>query len=120
MEYFCDELGVTKVTKYSKGKGDSVEWVRRVAGSISVQDEKKIKFLERILKAHNRYIASRQTAFDAGEYDTALATKEAGLMLFETSQKRELLQVTQITRQIKDLKNGIINVQSYYDAIEAE
>ncbi len=79
MEYFCDNKGVTKVTKYSKAKGTLVEWTRKVEGEVSVQDAKAIKRLTRAMNDYKKKIASRQASWDAGTYDAPRELFEIGM-----------------------------------------
>jgi hypothetical protein len=82
IDYHCDAKGVTKTVSYTKGKGFVTTWERVVEGATSVQDQKEIKRLTRLLKQTQKSITERQAAFDAGTYD-------APQSLFETAQKRD-------------------------------
>ena len=67
--YFCDSKGVTKVEKYTPKSGKtSIEWERVEQGKVSVQDEKEIKRLKRLIKATEKSIKERQDSWDSGQY----------------------------------------------------
>ena len=66
--YTCDKKGVTKVQKQTSGKGLVTQWERVEEGKVSVQNEKEIKRIKRLIKQTENKIASRLDAFKSGAY----------------------------------------------------
>lgn len=95
--YHCDDKGVTKVEKYTQNTGSKIQWTRKEAGTLSVQDEKELKRLNRLLKQYEKSIADRVAAFKAGKY-------AAGKSLYDESQSRDYDSIAQIKQMIEKLK----------------
>lgn len=68
MFYVCDDKGVVRVEKQTRAKGLTTEWERRVEGKVSLQDEKEIKRIKRLIKQTEKSIADRTACFAAGQY----------------------------------------------------
>jgi hypothetical protein len=66
--YVCDSTGVVRVEKQTAAKGLVVQWERRVAGTVSVQDEREIKRLRRLIKQVQSSIDERREELAAGTY----------------------------------------------------
>lgn len=75
--YTCDAKGVVKVSKQTVGKGLVTQWERAEAGKVSIQDEKEIKRLKRLIKQTEKSLAERQASKDAGEYPNEALFSEA-------------------------------------------
>lgn len=95
--YSCDDAGVFLVERYSLKTGKTKkEWERKVAGVISVQDEKEIKRLQRLLAQTQKTIAKRNAAFADGEY-------EGEESLYAESNDRDVKTVREINAMINKL-----------------
>lgn len=97
LTYYCDNRGVTKVEKYTKAAGPKIQWTRKEAGTLSVQDEKELKRLNRLLKQTEKSIADREASMKAGTY-------HADKSLYDDSMKRDNDSLKQIKQMIEKLK----------------
>lgn len=67
--YHCDDRGVTFVERYNMTDGKTKrEWGRKVAGKLTVQDDREIKRLRRMKKDTEESIAARDIAYAKGDY----------------------------------------------------
>ena len=73
-EYHCDQQGVVKVVHHTSNTGFKETWTRPVAGEVSVQDAKEIKRLKREIKSLEKNLASREEAFEQGQYADMMST----------------------------------------------
>lgn len=95
--YHCDNQGITKVEKYTKATGSKIQWERKEAGTLSVQDEKELKRLNKLLKQTEKSIADRESSMKAGTY-------HANKSLYDDSMKRDNDSLAQIKQMIAKLK----------------
>lgn len=97
MFYLCDGTGVVSVERYSLKTGKTKkEWERKVTGILSVQDQKEIKRLRRLLAQTEETIAKRNAAFADGEY-------EGEESLYVESNERDVRVVKELNEMIKQL-----------------
>lgn len=67
--YHCDGAGVVSVERYSLNTGKTKkEWERKVAGKLTVQEDREIKRLLRMKKDTEESIAARNIAYAKGDY----------------------------------------------------
>ena len=66
--YVCDNTGVVRVEKQTNAKGLVTQWERREEGKVSIQDEKEIKRLNRLLKDVELRIKERRESVASGKY----------------------------------------------------
>lgn len=94
--YTCDAKGVTKVQKQTVAKGLVTTWERVEAGSVAIQDKKEIARCKRQIKALEKEIAERQTAWDNGQYGTAID-------LFNTAMNRDRASIAEWNARLASL-----------------
>lgn len=92
MFYTLDDIGVVKVQKQTVAKGLVLVWERAEEGKISIQDEKEIKRLKRLIKQTEKSISEREISRANGDYsDTTL---------FEISQKKDQEKLDGLTQML--------------------
>lgn len=81
--YKCDDKGVVSVEKYLPRTGkNEIQWQRAGAGA-TVQDEKKIKSLQREIKSLEKTVKQRQEAWQSGSYN------KSNIDLYHSAMKRD-------------------------------
>lgn len=90
--YVCDNTGVVRVEKQTNAKGLVTQWERREEGKVSVQDQKEIKRLKRLLKGIELSIKERRESVAKGEY--------ASLELAAFSEARDLEGIKEIKAKL--------------------
>ena len=91
--YVCDSTGVVRVEKQTTAKGLVVQWERRVAGKMSLQDEKEIKRLRRLIKQTQASIDERRASIAAGKYN-------ANSDLAKMAEQRDLESLAELNRML--------------------
>lgn len=82
--YVCDNTGVIRVEKQTKSKGLVLTWERREAGKVTVQDQKEIKRLNRLIKDVEARIDARRAAVACGKYTNINLAAESEKLDMET------------------------------------
>jgi hypothetical protein len=101
-----DDKGITKIVKASKN-GDTLMFERKQEGVLTVLEIKRIKSLERKLKALKKEIEERQIAFDNGSYDGSgdASTYSKGMIdrfnYFQEQKRKQCLEIEKIINEIK-------------------
>jgi hypothetical protein len=101
-----DDKGITKIVKSSKN-GDELMFERKQEGKLTILEIKRIKSLERKLKALKKEIEEKQLSFDTGDYNGSgdISTYSKDMIdRFNYYQGQKKNQCDTIEKLIKDIK----------------
>ncbi len=101
-----DDKGITKIIKSSKN-GDFLMFERKQAGVLTVLEIKRIKSLERKLKALKKEIEVRMLSFNNGSYNGSgdISTYSQDMIdrfnYFQEQKRNQCLEIEKIINEIK-------------------
>ena len=98
--YHCDDRGVAFVDRYNMATSKTKrEWERKVAGKLTVQDDREIKRLRRMKKDTEDSIAARDAAYAKGDYKN-------DEFLYDASNSWDRATLIQIEAKIKEIQES--------------